>query len=111
MIFVPVLEIKRRCVREKMDIEAEIRMAVAKLGQQKIVATKLGISESELSRKINGERGWKTSELQKLFDLCGLSISNGTNDKEVFNAVHVLSKELSKRMDEIKALKTNGGET
>lgn len=92
-----------------MDIEAEIRMAVAKAGQQKAVALKLGISESELSRKINGERGWKLGELQKLFDICGLSISNGIDDREGFDAVHVLSKELAKSMDELKALKKNGG--
>jgi transcriptional regulator with XRE-family HTH domain len=92
-----------------MDIETEIRMAIAKVGQQKAVAMKLGISESELSRKINGERGWKLDELQKLFDICGLSISNGINAKEEFDAVHVLSKELAKSMDELKALKTNGG--
>jgi transcriptional regulator with XRE-family HTH domain len=94
-----------------MDIEAEIRMAVAKAGQQKVVAMKLGISESELSRKINGERGWKLGELQKLFDICELHLSRGVNDKEGFEAVHVLSKELAKRMDELKALKKNGGKT
>lgn len=110
MIFVPVLQIKRRCVREKMDIETEIRMAVAKVGQQKVVAMKLGISESELSRKINGERGWKTDELQKLFDICGLRISNGNDDKERSEAIHVLLRELVKTKDELKALKTNGGE-
>lgn len=84
-------------------------MAVAKVGQQKVVAIKLGLSESELSRKLNGERGWKLDELQKVFDLCELTISNGNNDKEGFDAVHILSKELSKRMNELKELKTNGG--
>jgi transcriptional regulator with XRE-family HTH domain len=92
-----------------MNLETEIRMAVAKAGQQKAVAMKLGISESELSRKINGERGWKLGELQKLFDICGLRISNGNDDKEGFDAVHILSKELAKTMDELKALKKNGG--
>jgi len=111
MFFMPVLEIKRRCVREKMDIEAEIRLAVARVGQQKAVAMKLEISESELSRKINGERGWKTGELQKLFDICGLRISNGNDDKERSEAIHVLSRELVKTKDELKALKTDGGET
>ena len=94
-----------------MDIETEIRMAVAKVGQQKVVAMKLGISESELSRKISGERGWKLDELQKLFDICELSISNGIDDKEEFDTVHVLSKELAKRMSELQALKTTGGKT
>ena len=89
-----------------MDIETEIRMAVAKVGQQKVVAMKLGISESELSRKISGERGWKLGELQKLFDICEIHISNSVNDKEGFDAVLVLSKELAKRMNELKVLKT-----
>ena len=89
-----------------MDIQAEIRMAVAKVGQQKVVAMKLGLSESELSRKISGERGWKLGELQKLFDICEIHISNSVNDKEGFDAVLVLSKELAKRMNELKVLKT-----
>jgi len=33
------------------------------------------------------------------------------NAKEEFDAVHVLSKELAKSMDELKALKKNGGKT
>ncbi len=75
------------------------------------MAFKLKISESELSRKLNGERGWKLNEFQKLFEICQLSISSGVNDQEEFDAVHTLSKELAKRMTELKALKTNGGVT
>jgi transcriptional regulator with XRE-family HTH domain len=91
-----------------MDIETEIRMAVAKK-QQKVVAMKMEISESELSRILSGERGLKLSLLGKLFEICGLGISNKIDDKEEFDAVHVLSKELAKSMDELKALKKNGG--
>lgn len=40
-----------------------------------------------------------------------LNLSNSVNAKEEFDAVHVLSKELAKSMDELKALKKNGGKT
>jgi len=74
-------------------------MAIAKAGGQKIVAIKMGISESELSRKLNGERGWKISELQKLCETAGLilSVADGKNHGD-FHLIMELSRKLSETM-------------
>ena len=70
-----------------VDLSKEFRMAIAKAGGQKVVALKIGISEPELSRKLNGERGWKINELQKLFEMAELYLSNGNKDAGDFRLI------------------------
>ncbi len=108
---------KRRKVKEiklPVDLSKEFRLAIAKAGGQKVVAPKLGISEADLSRKLNGERGWKISELQKLFEIGELCFSNGKNDAGDFHLIKEMARKLSEVMNEIekveaKRTKKEGG--
>lgn len=77
-----------------VDLSKELRLAIAKAGGQKVVALKMGISEPELSRKLNGERGWKINELQKLFEMAELYLSNGSKDKGDFQLVKEMARKL-----------------
>jgi hypothetical protein len=81
------------------DLSKGLRIAVAKAGGQKIVALKLGMSESELSRKLSGERSWKISELQRLFEITGLHLSTaGSGNDDDFLLIAELSRKLSETM-------------
>ncbi len=96
-----------------VDLSKELRLAVAKAGGQKVVALKMGISEPELSRKINGERGWKISELQRLFELAELSLSSGNGATRDFQLIKEQARKLSEVMDfidELDGLKRKGGD-
>ena len=81
-----------------MDLSKELRLAIAKAGGQKVVAFKIGISESALSRKLNGELGWKLNELQMLFEIAELYISNGSKDASDFQLIREMSRKLSEVM-------------
>ena len=96
-----------------MNIGEQIKLAIARVGGQKIIALKMGLCESDLSRKINGERGWKLGELQKLFDLCGLRLSVDFRDEDDFETTYLLTRKLTEAMGMLKQLKkkemdTNG---
>ncbi len=82
-----------------MDLSKEFRLAIARAGGQKAVALKFGISEPELSKKLNGERGWKISELQKLFDMAELHLSNGGKDVGDFHLIKEMARKLSQVME------------
>ena len=81
-----------------VDLSKELRLAIAKAGGQKVVAFKIGISESALSRKLNGELGWKLNELQMLFEIAELYISNGSKDASDFQLIKEMSRKLSEVM-------------
>jgi hypothetical protein len=87
-----------------VDLSKELRLAIAKAGGQKAVALKMGISEPELSRKINGERGWKISELQKLFEIGKLYLSNGSKGAGDFRLIKEMARKLSETMFAIEEL-------
>ena len=97
-----------------VDLSKEFRLAIAKAGGQKAVALKLGVSEPELSRKLNGERGWKIAELQKLFEIAGLYLSNGGKDVGDFHLIKEMSRKLSEMMRQFEEVETQkakkGGE-
>ncbi len=80
-----------------MEFDEELRLAIARVGGQKQVALKMGMSEAEFSRKINGERGFKLEELKKLFGILDLKIGTdkGDDDRQL---VKLLSKKLSEVM-------------
>jgi len=88
------------------DLSKEFRLAIAMAGGQKVVALKLGISEPELSRKLNGERGWKNDELQKLFEMAELYLSNGSKDVGDFNLIKELTRKLSEVMRNLEEVET-----
>ena len=94
-----------------MDIVSEIKLAIARIGGQKIVAMKMGLCESDLSRKINGERGWKVGELQKLFAICGLHLSVGFREEDDFETTYLLTRKLTEAMAMLKELKKKETET
>ena len=83
-----------------MDLSKQLRVAIAKAGGQKAVALKLGISEPELSKKLNGERGWTISQLQKLFEIAALYLSNGSKDMGDFLLIKEMARILSQVMEE-----------
>ena len=83
-----------------MDLSKELRLAIARAGGQKAVASKIGISEPELSKKLNGERGWKISELQKLFDMAELHLTNGGKDIGDFLLIKEMARKLSQVMED-----------
>lgn len=98
-----------------IDLSKELRLAIAKAGGQKSVALKMGISEPELSRKISGERGWKIGELQKLFEIGELYLSNGSKGAGDFRLIKEMARKLSETMLTIEELegespKKEGGE-
>jgi len=87
-----------------IDLSKELRLAIAMAGGQKTVALKMGISEPELSRKINGERGWKINELQKLFEMGNLHLSNGNRDRGDFHLIKEMARKLSETMATLEAV-------
>ena len=64
-------------------------------GQAKL-AEALQLSQSELSRKINGENGWKLDDLEKALDFVDVSISSNDSsvviDKDEYAALQTLAK-------------------
>lgn len=58
-----------------MSEQTKFRMTTALLkhGQARL-AEHLEISPTELSKKINGENGWKTEQIAKAFDFAGIQI-------------------------------------
>lgn len=59
------------------------------------LAEHLEVSEGEISKKINGENGWKLEQLAKAFDFAGAHIVRGDEDvvcipREEYNAYRVL---------------------
>lgn len=98
-----------------VDLSKELRLAIAKAGGQKAVALQMGISEPDLSRKINGERGWKIDELQKLFEIGELYVSSGKKNNGDFHLIKEMSRKLSETMATIEEMgretsKKEGGE-
>lgn len=89
-----------------VDLSKEFRLAIAKAGGQKVVALKLGISEPELSRKLNGERGWKIHELQKLFEIAELYLSKSGKDLGDFHLIKEMSRKLSEMMGQFEEVET-----
>ncbi|PIP38958.1 MAG: hypothetical protein COX19_09780 [Desulfobacterales bacterium CG23_combo_of_CG06-09_8_20_14_all_51_8] len=89
-----------------VDLSKEFRLAIAKAGGQKSVALKIGISEPELSRKLNGERGWKIHELQRLFEIAELYLSNGSKDVGDFHLIREMSRKLSEMMGQLEEVET-----
>ena len=87
-----------------VDLSKEFRLAIAMAGGQKVVALKIGISEPELSRKLNGERGWKIPELQKLFEIAELYLSNGSKDLGDFHLIKEMSRKLWETMNFVEEL-------
>ena len=89
-----------------VDLSKEFRLAIAKAGGQKVVALKIGISEPELSRKLNGERGWKIDELQKLFEIAELYLSKSGKDLGDFHLIKEMSRKLSEMMGQFEEVET-----
>ena len=92
-----------------VDLSKELRLAITKAGGQKVVALKIGISEPALSRKLNGELGWKLNELQMLFEIAELYISNGSKDASDFQLIKEMSRKLSEVMGFISDLNKGKG--
>jgi hypothetical protein len=96
------------------DLEKELRIAIAKAGGQKIVAYKMGLSEPVFSKKLSGERGWKINELEKLFEITGISISADGKGGGDFLLIKEMARKLSEAMgmiDELRKINNaKGGE-
>jgi len=95
------------------DLSIQLRIAIARAGGQKTVAIKMGISEPDLSRKLSGGKGWKISELQKLFEIAELELLTDNNRSSDFELIKELARKLSETMrmlSEVQVLKKGGGE-
>lgn len=79
------------------SLHEKLRLAVARKGSQKAVALTLGISDAEMSRILNGERGLNLDGWSRLFEYLGLTLAESENedDKEL---IRLLSKKLSEEM-------------
>jgi transcriptional regulator with XRE-family HTH domain len=75
----------------------QLRLAIARKGSQKAVAFALEMSEAELSRILNGDRGMSIIIWQKLFDHLNLTLAESENndDREL---IRLMSKKLSEEM-------------
>jgi hypothetical protein len=80
------------------NIDEKIRIGIAKVGGQKAVAFKLEMSEAELSRKLNNERGWKLEEIKNLFEILGLTLSE-IEDQNDQVLIEYLARKLSQEME------------
>ena len=64
-------------------------------GQAKL-AQALGLSQSELSRKISGDNGWKLTDLEKALDFVGVTIASNEHsviiDKDEYEALQTFAK-------------------
>ncbi len=78
------------------DFQSMITTSLQRSGlSNKEIALKLGCTESDLSRKLSGERAWKIFELNKLLDMLGLTLY--PIDKiELFEGISVLLKNVKK---------------
>ncbi len=94
------------------DLEAKIKFAVAKAGGQKAVAFKLGMSESDLSRMLNGERGWKIGNLSQVLWMAGMRVvDNGTKDASGDSdstLIRELTRKLLEQMELVEHLRSLG---
>jgi len=92
------------------DVEKEFIIAIAKSGGRKKVSLLMEIDQTELSRKLGGERGWKIKELQRFCEITGMEMSgdgngvpSGTGDDSIL--VIELSRKLTKTMEELRGIK------
>ncbi len=79
------------------SIYTVLKMAIARRGNQKQVAFELGISDEELSRFLNNERGITIQRLEILLHHLGLSLSMEPQ-KEDQELIRLLSKKLAEEM-------------
>jgi DNA-binding phage protein len=78
-------------------IYTTLKMGIARKGNQKQVAFEMGISDEELSRFLNNERGMTIQRLEVLIHHLGLSLSMEPQ-KEDQDLIRLLSKKLSEEM-------------
>ncbi|RPJ08565.1 MAG: hypothetical protein EHM36_05295 [Deltaproteobacteria bacterium] len=95
------------------DVEKQFIIAIAKSGGRKKVSLLMEMDPTELSRKLNGERGWKIHELQRFCEITGMKISSETNGQrdgngqaDDFNLILELSKKLTSTMEELREVKS-----
>ena len=71
--------------------------------KQTELAEVLGLSSSELSRKINSEHGWKLNELEQALDWVGVTIASNEHsviiDKDEYEALQTFAKKWLNRED------------
>ena len=78
------------------DFQAIITTSLQRSGfSNKQIALGLGLTESMLSRKLSGERGWKIFELNKFLDMLGLTLYP-IEKIELFEGIEVLLKNVKK---------------
>lgn len=80
-----------------MDFHGLINMALQKAGKQELLATELDLSPSALSKRINGEVGWSTREIDLLlqFTICEI-----TNRAEASRKIEILKEAMKIMMNE-----------
>ena len=82
-----------------MNTELKLYKLLSEIGQQRI-AEIIGITQQEVNRKMNGETGFKLSQLSLLAD-SGLMLIAGSDDvlisKEKYQSLRTLSREALER--------------
>lgn len=77
-----------------MNTELKLFKILNNVGQQKI-ADLLGVTQQEASKKLNGENGFKLTQLAQVFDAGGIQLA-GRGDvvipKDEYDALKVLAK-------------------
>lgn len=80
------------------ELHEKLRLAVARKGSQKAVALSIEMSEAELSRILNGERGLNLDGWQKLFTHLHLTLAESENNDDQ-ELIRLMAKKLSQEMD------------
>lgn len=91
-------------VDKMMETRSRLVAALLRNGSVKL-ANELGLSEGEVSKKINGESGWKLDQLAQAFEFVGARVIPGTEDVvivstkeyDALRALLILSMQRDKR--------------
>lgn len=71
-------------VDKMTETRSRLVAALLRNGSVKL-ANELGLSEGEVSKKINGESGWKLDQLAQAFEFVGARVIPGTEDAVIIS--------------------------
>lgn len=74
-----------------------LRVALGRCGKQEALAADLDLSPSALSKRISGEAGWHDKEIDRLLQICGWTMTDGSDTED---KIETLKKALKIFMEE-----------
>lgn len=79
-----------------MEMKFQLTTALLKHGQVRL-AEHLGISSTELSKKINGENGWKTDQFAAALEFVGQQLFDPETETKISNEELAALRTLAKK--------------